>query len=77
MEALRFFGPLFLIVFGMMGAVVWGVKGIAEYECNQYGLVAGLETRHVGLETCMINDPEYGWISYEERKMTRVAERAQ
>jgi hypothetical protein len=50
------------------------MKAASVYECKSYGRITGLETDHFSL-TCMINDPDLGWVTYEERKLSRVAEK--
>jgi hypothetical protein len=53
--------------------IVGGIYWSSSHSCNLYGKATGLETQHIGLETCMINDERLGWLSYEERKASRIA----
>lgn len=65
---------VFIIVFlfaGLLGLVHWFV----DSNCDGYGDVTGLNTQTLWFGVCMIEDPELGWVTYEERKMSRVTER--
>ena len=66
-------GMVLLGMFMFVGGLFWVAHAASKYECEQYGNVTGLETTHMGFAACMIKDPEKGWMSYEERKLSRVA----
>lgn len=74
-DIVQFFIAIFFILLTFLGVGLFMIKTLSSYECQAYGETAGLETRHVGVGTCMVNDTEYGWMSYEERKMARFGER--
>ena len=69
----------FLLPFSVFFTLIFGVIGIGVYvgersQCAAYEEITGVETKY-NTFMCYINDPEYGWMSYAERKATRFAER--
>jgi len=58
-------------VFGFTFGVTWLAASLAtssaERECHAYGELTGYEVRVISGYMCMINDPDKGWMSYEER----------
>ena len=76
------FGLFILVSFGTMMVLVGGgtliansyTDGRSAARCETYGETSGLEVK-AEKSYCFINDPEYGWITYQERKEQRFAER--
>lgn len=58
-------------VFGFTFGVAWLAASLAtsaaERECHAYGELIGYEVKVISGYMCMINDPDKGWMSYEER----------
>ena len=44
----------------------------AERQCEAYGELTGYEVEIISGYMCMINDPDEGWMSYEERVGRRI-----
>lgn len=65
------FGIIAVAISLMLGTVRLGV----EWTCDSYGEVSGLPTDTIGIGTCMIKDPALGWVSYDERKASRIGEK--
>lgn len=69
------FGWSVLFVVGLIVTITGTVAIIDARACYHYGQITKLETTHIGVDICMVNDPDYGWISYAERNRQRNAER--
>ena len=62
------------VVFGFSCLVVAITDSRAEDRCYEFGRVSGIEVA-VKHSYCFLNDPELGWITYQERLESRTAER--
>ena len=62
--------------FGFVFGVAWLAASLAvsasKYKCQAYGELTGHEVKVIAGYTCMINDPDKGWMSYEERVGRRI-----
>jgi hypothetical protein len=78
---MRDIGDCLVVVVGVLGTVisfmaimfVWS-DARAQENCLKFGEVSGLEVE-TSNTYCFINDPELGWITYQERLESRTAER--
>lgn len=70
-DFMKFTGVLLLFV---IAVVVVPIKTLVEYDCAQYGQVADVNTEVFAL-TCMVEDPDLGWVTYGERKASRYAQK--
>jgi len=65
------FCQIFITSFGFVFGVAWLAAvlatGSAERQCRSYGELTGYEVQVISGYRCMINDPDKGWMSYEER----------
>mgnify|MGYP000041006017 CR=1 FL=1 len=57
----------FGFVFGVAWLAAVLAMGAAKSECHAYGELTGYEVQVISGYRCMINDPDKGWMSYEER----------
>jgi hypothetical protein len=57
----------FVFVFGVAWLAAVLAMGAAKAECRAYGELTGYEVKVISGYRCMINDPDKGWMSYEER----------
>jgi hypothetical protein len=70
-DGLKFFGGT-AVVFALGGYLFgWALISFQEFKCRSYGEVTGYEVKTITGGTCMINDPDKGWMSYEERVRRR------
>lgn len=72
-----FFTLIFILMctffsFSLIG--IGTIMMLVSVSCDKYSDVTGLETK-MAFDTCMIKDPEVGWVSYDERLNARTAER--
>jgi hypothetical protein len=67
---------IFIGSFGFVFGVAWLAASLAvaaaKYKCQAYGELTGHEVKVIAGYTCMINDPDKGWMSYEERVGRRI-----
>ena len=65
-----------IAAFGFTFGVTWLAASLAtsaaERECHAYGELTGHEVKVISGYRCMINDPDKGWMSYEERVGRRI-----
>jgi hypothetical protein len=62
---------IFIAIVSYFAIAIWLCAGLAERyaesECQAYGELLGYEVKVISGYRCMINDPDKGWMSYEER----------
>lgn len=63
---------VFGFVFGVFGLDASLASFAAKSECQAYGELTGYEVQVISGYMCMINDPDKGWMSYEERVGRRI-----
>ena len=68
----KIFIASFGFVFGVAGLAAVLSMGAADRKCEAYGELTGYEVEIISGYTCMINDPDKGWMSYEERVGRRI-----
>jgi hypothetical protein len=70
------FTKIFITSFGFVFGVAWLAASLAvsasKYKCHAYGELTGYEVEIISGYMCMINDPDEGWMSYEERVGRRI-----
>jgi hypothetical protein len=80
-DIIEFITCIILPVFGTVALVIAPMLLLANlsarWTCGGYGEVTGLDTKVIGIYTCMIEDPEHGWMTYKERYASRIAERVE
>ncbi len=56
---------------GCVGLIIflftWALLSFEERKCESYGDVTGYEVKVAFGGTCMVKDPENGWMSMDER----------
>lgn len=62
------FGFVFSVA--LLAAMLY--RDLAERQCGAYGELTGYEVQLISGYRCMINDPDKGWMSYEERVGRRI-----
>ena len=62
----------FGFVFGLGGLAALLALSATERKCHAYGELTGYEVQVISGHMCMINDPDKGWMSYEERVGRRI-----
>jgi hypothetical protein len=68
----KIFITSFGFVFGVVGLAAVLSMVAAERKCEAYGELTGHEVKVISGHMCMINDPDKGWMSYEERAGRRI-----
>ena len=67
---------ILITTFGFVFGVAWLAAilcmGATERKCAAYGELTGYEVEIISGYMCMINDPDKGWMSYEERVGRRI-----
>jgi hypothetical protein len=70
------FCKILITTFGFVFGVAWLIASLAgawaKSECHAYGEITGHEVKVISGYMCMINDPDKGWMSYEERVGRRI-----
>ena len=70
------FTKIFITSFCFVFGVAWLAASLAvsasKYKCHAYGELTGHEVQLISGYMCMINDPDEGWMSYEERVGRRI-----
>ena len=74
-DFMQFMAVMLLIMAIFVGGMLLTIRAYSMSQCAKYGDIAGLETKHIGLDQCMINDPELGWMTFGERAATRIGQR--
>ena len=68
-----------LVCLGLFLAAILAVAisqhTLALWACSDYGETAGYPSRVVGLDTCTVEHPDLGWLTYEELVAARAAEK--
>lgn len=73
-EFLTFMAVFFVVSFLVSLPIVFSVRSFDKYDCDLYGEQTGLETNYA-MMTCYVNDEDYGWLTKEERRLTRFGQR--
>ena len=74
-DFMKVMGIVMAVLILLTGILLVPISWSSQYTCGQYGEIAGLDTEHFGVTVCMIEDPDLGWVTYGERKASRIGEK--